>query len=155
MSICVENGKNIFITRCTGWSSKVNNRCRMCSEISGKPWKTVPSFFRAPEARAHTSTLQEAGEMMRSLSGYLQGTDQAVQTLLSNSKETNGPEGTVASKTIRSVNMINQGLARLHSNIGKINPELTDNPEAPHRESREPPRSSPFETSNMHAVTLR
>jgi len=50
-----------------------------------------------------------------------------VQTLLSNSKETNGPEGTVASKTIRSVNMINQGLARLHS---KINPELTDNPEA-------------------------
>jgi len=50
-----------------------------------------------------------------------------VQTLLSNSKETNGPEGTVASKTIRSVNMINQGLARLHS---KINPEFTDNPEA-------------------------
>ena len=37
---------------------------------------------------------------------------------------------TVASKTIRSVNMINQGLARLQSNIARINPELTVNPEA-------------------------
>ena len=80
--------------------------------------------------RTHTSTLQEAGEMMKSVSGYLQGTVQSVQTLLGNSKETNGPEGTVASKTIRSVNMINQGLTRLQSNIAKINPELTVNPEA-------------------------
>ena len=47
-----------------------------------------------------------------------------------NSKETNGPEGPVASETIRSVNMINQGLERLQSNIAKINPELTVNPEA-------------------------
>ena len=53
-----------------------------------------------------------------------------MQTLLGNSKETNGPEGTVASKTIRSVNMINQRLARLQSNIAKINPEPTVNPEA-------------------------
>ena len=45
-------------------------------------------------------------------------------------QETDGPEGTVASKTIRSVNMINQGLARLQSNIAKINPELTVKPEA-------------------------
>ena len=63
----------------------------------------------------HTSTLQEAGEMMKSVSGYLQGTVQSVQTLLGTSK-TNGPEGTVASKTI---------------NIAKINPELTVKPEAP------------------------
>ena len=67
---------------------------------------------------------------MKSVSGYLQVTVQSVQTLLGNSKETNGPEGTVASKTIRSVNMINQGLARLQSNIAKINPELTVKPEA-------------------------
>ena len=80
--------------------------------------------------RTHTSTLQEAGEMMKSVSGYDQGTVQSVQTLLFNSKETNGPEGTVASNTIRSVNMINQGLARLQSNIAKINPAFTVNPEA-------------------------
>ena len=80
--------------------------------------------------RTHTSTLQEAGEMMKSVSGYDQGTVQSVQTLPFNSKETNGPEGTFASNTIRSVNMINQGLARLQSNISKINPELTVNPEA-------------------------
>ena len=66
---------------------------------------------------------------MKSVSGYLQGTVQSVQTLLGTSKETSGPEGTVASKTIRSVNMINQGLARLQSNIAEINPELTVNTE--------------------------
>ena len=55
---------------------------------------------------------------MKSVSGYLQGTVQSVQTLLGNSKETNGPEGAVASKTIRSVNMINQGLARLQTRGG-------------------------------------
>ena len=80
--------------------------------------------------RTHTSILQEAGEMMKSVSGYLQGTVQSVRTLLGNSKETNGPDGTVGSKTIGSVNMINQGLTRLQSNIAKINPELTVNPEA-------------------------
>ena len=76
-------------------------------------------------------------ECNRILQGML--TVQSVQTLLGNSKKTNGPEGTVASKTIRSVNMIKQGLTRLQSNIAKINPELTLNPE-----SREPPRSFPF-----------
>ena len=92
---------------------------------------------------------------MKSVSGYLQDTVQSVQTLLGNSKETNGPEGTVASKTIRSVNMINQGLARLQSNIAKINPELRVNPEALLTvQSRETPRSFPFQKSNMYAVTL-
>ena len=67
-------------------------------------------------------------ECNRILQGML--TVQSVQTLLGNSKKTNGPEGTVASKTIRSVNMIKQGLTRLQSNIAKINPELTLNPEA-------------------------
>ena len=57
---------------------------------------------------------------MKSVSGYLQGTVQSVQTLLGNSKETSGPEGAVASKTIRSVNMINQGLARLQTRGGGV-----------------------------------
>ena len=29
-----------------------NHPCRMCCEISGKCWKTVPSFLRTPEAQA-------------------------------------------------------------------------------------------------------
>ena len=56
---------------------------------------------------------------------------------------TNGPEETVASKTIRSVNMINQGLARLQSNIAKINQELTVNPEA----------LLTVKTENLHVVS--
>ena len=51
--------------------------------------------------------------------------------------------GTVESKTIRSVNMINQGMARLQSNIAKINPELTANPEA----------LLTIKVENLHAVS--
>ena len=67
---------------------------------------------------------------MKTVSGYLQGTVQSAQTLLDRNRQTNGPEGTVASKTVKSVHMINKGLARLQSNITKINPELSLNPEA-------------------------
>ena len=77
-----------------------------------------------------------------------------MQTLLGNSKETNGPEGTVASKTIRSVNMINQGLARLQSNIAKINPELTVKPEALLTVKVENLHAvSHLKTSNMYTVS--
>lgn len=97
MSICVENGKNIFITDAQVGAVKFITDVGSAVKILENLGKLYQAFFRAPEARAHTSTLQEAGEMMRSVPGYLQGTDQSVQTLLGNSKETNGPEGTVAS----------------------------------------------------------
>ena len=53
-----------------------------------------------------------------------------MQTLLGTNKKTNGPEGTIASKTVKSVAMINQGLVRLTKNIRTINPDLVLNPEA-------------------------
>ena len=43
---------------------------------------------------------------MKTVSGYLQGTVQSAQTLLDRNRHTNGPEGTVASKTVKSVHMI-------------------------------------------------
>ena len=127
MGICMENGKNIFITDAQVGAVKLITDVRLYQAFS----------VHQKHKRTHTSTLQEAGEMIKSVSGYLQGTVQSVQTLLGNSKETNGPEGTVASKTIRSVNMINQ------SNIAKINPELTVNPEA----------LLTMKVKNLHAVS--
>ena len=63
-------------------------------------------FSHHKHKRTRTSTLQEAGEMMKTVSGYLQGTVQSAQTLLDRNRHTNGPEGTVASKTVKSVHMI-------------------------------------------------
>lgn len=131
MGICVENEKNIFITDAQVGAVKLIADVGCVVKFLENLGKLYQSFsVHQKHKRTHTSTLQEAGEMMKFVSGYLQGTVQSVQTLLGNSKETNGPEGTVASKTTRSVNMINQGLARLQSNITKINPALTVNPEA-------------------------
>ena len=126
MGICVENGKNIFITDAQVGAVKLITDVECAVKFLENLGKLYQAFsVHQKHKRTHTSTLQEAGEMMKSVSGYLQGTVQSVQTLLGNSKETNGPEETVTSKTIRSVNMINQGLTRLQSNIAKLNPELT------------------------------
>ena len=92
----------------------------MCSEISGKPYKTVPSFLHAPEAKANSHLNTSRSWRDDEIRFWVpKVTVQSLQTLLGNRHETNGPEGTVASKTIRSVNMVNQGLARLQSNIAK------------------------------------
>ena len=80
--------------------------------------------------RQHTSTLQEAEQKTKTVFDYLQNTVQSVQTLLGTSKKINGPEGTIASKTVKSVGMINEGLMRLTKNIEMINPVLAFNPEA-------------------------
>ena len=131
MGICVENGKNIFITDAQVGAVKLITDVGCAVKFLENLGKLYQAFsVHQNHKRTHTSTLQEAGEMMKSFSGYLQGTVQSVQTLLGNSKETNGPKGIVASKTIRSANMITQGMTRLQSNIAKINPELTVNPEA-------------------------
>ena len=144
MGICVENGKNIFITDAQVGAVKLITDVECAVKFLENLEKQYQAFsVHQKHKRTHTSTLQEAGEMMKSVSGYLQGTVQSVKTLLGNSKETNGPEGTVASKTIRSVNMINQGLARLQSNIAKINPKLTVNPEA----------LLTMKVENLHAVS--
>ena len=47
----------------------------------------------------HTASLQEAEEKVKSAFGYFQGS-------MGTNKQTNGPEGTIARKTVKSVNMI-------------------------------------------------
>lgn len=50
---------------------------------------------------------------------------------------TNGPQGTVTSKTARSVSLVEKGLARLENIFAPINPEFKIKPEV----------------ENLHAVT--
>lgn len=56
----------------------------------------------------HTASLQETEEKVKPALGYFQGNIQSVQPLLGKNKE-----GTIASKAVKSVNMISQGLTRL------------------------------------------
>lgn len=130
MGICVENGKNIFVTDAQVGAVKLITDVRCAIKFLENLGQLYYAFsMHHKHKRTHTSILQEAGDMMKTLSEYLQGTVQSAQTLLDRNRQTNGPEGTVASKTVKSVHMINKGLARLQSNITKINPELTLNPE--------------------------
>ena len=131
MGICVENGKNVFITDAHVGAVKLITDARCAVKFLENLGKLYQAFsVHQKHKPTHMSTLQEAEESVKSVSEYLQGTVQSVQTLLDTNKQTNGPEGTIASKTVKSVDMINQGLERLQRNIMKMKPELTVNPEA-------------------------
>ena len=80
--------------------------------------------------RVNTSSLPEAAEKVNSLDVSLKGTVSSVQTLTGTTRKTNGPEGTIASKTTDSVAMIHHGLHKLSLNIGKLNPEAKVNPKS-------------------------
>ena len=66
---------------------------------------------RLKHKRVNTSSLPEVAEKVNSLDVFLKGTVSSLQSDGHNStKKTNGPEGTIASKTIDSVAMIRRGL---------------------------------------------
>ncbi|KAJ7370578.1 hypothetical protein OS493_031313 [Desmophyllum pertusum] len=118
MGICVENGRNIFVTDAHVEAVKslsliTDAGCAV--KFLENLGKLLPGLLSAPEAQANSYV------------NSARSTVQSVQTLLDTNKQTNGPEGTIASKTVRSVDMINQGLARLQRNITKMKPELTVN----------------------------
>jgi glycine cleavage system H lipoate-binding protein len=72
----------------------------------------------------------DAEEIMTSVSSYLQGTVDSVRMILNTTKKTNGPEGTIASKTVESVKMIKEGFTRIGRNVSQINTDVKIKPES-------------------------
>jgi hypothetical protein len=69
-------------------------------------------------------SIAEATDLVKALLNYLKTTVFDVQQLLGNDKVTNGPEGTVAYKTVYSVEMIYNGLVELGELLHKVNPSF-------------------------------
>lgn len=74
-------------------------------------------------------TLSEAQEMVKNVSIYLNSTVAEVQEVRKSSAITNGPEGTVASKTVKSVQLVEKGLRNLNKSIAEINPSFKIEPQ--------------------------
>ena len=130
MGICVENKRNIFVTDAQVGAIKLITDIRCAVKFLENLGKLYQAFsVHQKHKRLRTTSLQEAEEKVQSAFGYFQGTIQSVQTLLGTNKQTNGPEGTISTKSVKSVKMISQGLTRLRPNINEINSEQKANPE--------------------------
>jgi hypothetical protein len=108
MGICTENKKNILVTDAQVGAVKLITDAGSAVQFLENLGKLYEAFSVHPKhKRQHTSTLQEAEQKNKTVFDYLQNTVHSVQTLLGTSKKINGPEGTIASKTVKSVSMIN------------------------------------------------
>ena len=52
-----------------------------------------------------------------------------MQEIRNSNKATNGPQGTVASKTVKSVHLVEKGLNKLRLNVAEVNPTYKIEPE--------------------------
>ena len=114
MGICVENNKTILVTDTQVGAIKLIteiNDVNLFLENLGKLYEAFS--VRPKHKRVNTSSLPEAAEKVNSLDVFLKGTVSSLQTLTGTTRKTNGPEGTIASKTTDSVAMIHRGLHKL------------------------------------------
>ena len=74
-------------------------------------------------------TIEEAHEMVKGVSAYIKSTVLSVQEIRNSNKAINGPQGTVPSKTAKSVHLVEKGLNKLRLNVAEVNPTYKIEPE--------------------------
>lgn len=67
--------------------------------------------------------------MVKDVSAYIKSTVLRVQEIRNSNKVPNGPQGTVASKTAKSVHLVEKGLNKLRLNLAQVNPTYKIEPE--------------------------
>ena len=88
-------------------------------------------------------TLKEAHKMVKSVCSYCSGTIENVKSKQGITGTTNGPQGTIASKTAVSLTLLEKGLERLDENIDKWSPGYCIKPEV----------CLTIQVENVHAVS--
>ena len=129
--ICVENNKTILVTDTHVGAIKLITEINAVNLFLETLEKLYEAFsVNLKHKQVSTSSLPEAAEKVNCLDVFLKGTVSSVQALTGTTRKTNGPEGTVASKTTDSVAMIHHGLHKISLNIEKLNPKAQVNPES-------------------------
>ena len=104
MGIRVENNKTFQVTDVQVGAIKLIteiNDVNLFLENLGKLYEAFS--VRLKHKRVNTSSLPEAAEKVNSLDVFLKGTISSGQKLTGTTRKTNGPEGTITSKTTDSV----------------------------------------------------
>ena len=145
MGICVEHEKNVFVTDAQVGAVK------LVTDVSAAvPFlKNLGVLYNAfcvhlKHKKVTPTTLENCEKALVSVSRYLRTTVSSVQALLGSEKITNGPDGTVANKTVLSVSMLANGIARIATNVRALN----------HRCGQVKPESLlSVKVENFHAVS--
>lgn len=86
-----------------------------------------PYISKKKPAKKHT--VEEASQMVNDVSSYIKSTISSVQEIRNSDGITNGPQGTVATKTVKSVHLVKKGLNKLRLNLAEISPNFKIEPE--------------------------
>ena len=129
MGLCTE-GDNNFLTDAQICTVKLVTTVAgtiQFLENLGKFYGAFSVHLKDRPSKRHT--FEEAHEMVKDVSAYIKSTVLSVQEIRNSNKVTNGPQGTVASKTAKSVHLVEKGLNKLRLNIAEVNPTYKIEPE--------------------------
>lgn len=122
MGLCTE-GDNIFLTDAQIGTVKlvttVTGTIQFLENL-GKFYGAFSVDLKNRPTKRHT--IEKAHEMVKDVSAYIKSTVLSVQEIRNSNKVTNGPQGTVASKTAKSVHLVEKGLNKLRLNLAQVNP---------------------------------
>ncbi|XP_078361460.1 uncharacterized protein LOC144645790 [Oculina patagonica] len=128
MGLCTE-GDNIFVTDGQIGSVKLVTTVTGTIQFLGHLGKFYGAFsvhLKNKEVKSHT--IEEAYLMVKDVSSYINSTVSSVQEIRNSNGVTNGPQGTVASKTVKSVHLVEKGLNNLRLNLAEVNPNFNMEP---------------------------
>ena len=131
VEICVESKKTLLVTDAqTGSIKLITEICGAVTFLDslGKLYHAFSVHLNDHQHKI--MPLTDAQENVNLVSNYLLDTGKTVKSKLDTTRELNGPEGTISSKTLKSVIMIKNGLIRISDNIKKININVEVNPQA-------------------------
>ena len=106
MGLCTE-GDNIFLTNAQIGTVKLVTTVAGTIQFLENLGKFYGAFSVHPKNRlSKRHTIEEAHKMVEDVSAYIKSTVLSVQEIRNSNKVTNGPQGTVASRTAKSVHLV-------------------------------------------------
>lgn len=117
MGVCTE-GASMFVTDGQIGTIKLVTNLEGTIEFLENLGKLYRAFSVHHKHQQHENcTLKEAHQMVKAVSSYCNGTVENVKSRNSITSTINGPQGTIAAKTIVSLSLLVKGLERLDKNI--------------------------------------
>ena len=129
MGVCAE-GASIFVTDGQIGTIELVTNLEGTIEFLENLGKLYRVFSVPHKHQQHENcTLKEAHQMVKEVSSYCNGTVENVKSRTGITSTTNGPQGTIAAKTVVSLSLLENGLERLDKNIDVLSPTFSIKPE--------------------------
>ena len=143
MGVCAE-GASIFVTDGQIGTIELVTNLEGTIEFLENLGKLYRAFSVHHKHQQHENcTLKEAHQMVKAVSSYCNGTVENVKSRNGITSTTNGPQGTIAAKTVVSLSLLENGLERLDKNIDVLSPTFSIKPEV----------CLTIQVENVHAVS--